>query len=243
VGWTLTDGQWVTSNGLQVSGRAARPSGYNPSIGRGSMVWNLPWPIDQISTQHANRVTSLKIPLVGGVSVFDTRTDALNITLNGQIVTDTHAEQLEWKRFMYEQLILDTTYFYLYTYYTPGGYCRFYGPCYCRNLSFQHSTRTVHYLPYVLTVVSIVSDEYIYGSYLWQDSEGSGSPQIGEGGDGSDSLPASTIDHTGPVVVRLNDAAGAAYVVWEDSTGTPVVKINSYGDVQYTGLILGKSVI
>lgn len=240
--WTLTDGQWVTSNGLQVSGRTARPSGYNPSIKRGEMVWNLPWPIDQVSTQHANRVTSVKIPLVGGVSVFDTRTDALNLTFNGQIVTDTHAEQLEWKRFMYEQLILDTTYFYLYTYYT-GEYRRFYGPCYCRNLSFQHSTRTVHYLPYVLTVVSLVSDEYIIGSYRWQDPQGGEGQQAGPGGDGIDSDPTNTIDQTGPVVIRLNDAAGAAYVVWEDTAGTPVVKINSYGDVQYTGLILGKSVI
>jgi len=244
MGWVYSDGVWTTTNGLPLSSRTPAPSGYNPTIRRAGMQWNLPRPIDQLNAQHSNSVETVKVPLVGGVTVTDATRGELNLTLNGVLVTDTHADQLEWKKLMYEELIYNTSPFTLFTYYT-GNYQRFYINCRCRSLKFDHTTRTVRRLPYTLTILVPDGKEYVAGTYIWNDPQGGEGQQAVPAGTtaatGTDTNPTDRVTYNGPLTIQLNDAAGASYIVWEDITGAATVKINSLGDVQYTGLVLSKN--
>lgn len=133
---------------------------YRPTVRRGSTMYALPLPLMQTTEQFGQDVRSTKVPLQNGILISSMQLQAATISFSGIIcvrnpqdyyrtgvvsgwVTDIEQEKANLYTYLLGQQIAMTR-FYRY----PTGTKRWYSNPVCTSLTFEHTTRTVLYLPY-----------------------------------------------------------------------------------------------
>ena len=221
------------SNSVMVAGRDCNVFLYNPMIFFStSAAWfDLPQPVESTTEEYSMDIRTVKIPLQDGIRVIDVSRGPLTLSLSGKIVKDTHGEVLEVQSYMQQMLTRTPESFTFYRYYDGAGYGIYYANCYCSNLVFTPTTRTVNYLPYTLSILVPDGKERTQGTY---------SPRVDEGGDsgigdGSGVVWDDYQHRPGPLRLDLGHNTGPNALIIEDSTGQTVAKFTTDGDILYTG--------
>lgn len=145
---------------------------YAPTVRRGATVYQLPLPLLTTGERFGQDVRSTKVPLQNGILVSNTQLQAAEISFSGIIcvgnpqdrnrvgaatgmVTSILTEEDRLISYLFGAQIPMTKF---YRYYT--GTKRWYQNCICTSLTFDHSSRTVNYLPYSFSL--IVPDGKVY---------------------------------------------------------------------------------
>jgi len=190
-------------------------------------------PLEVRDYSYSNRIAMTQVPLQDGAVVYDVRRGPLTLSIQGKLNGFTSVEDMLVKQdSLHTYLCGGTTTptsFTFFTYYdaTNGNY-RWFKGCYSQDLQFHHSSRTKLYLPYSFTVV-------VPDGIEWEKTDAAATPDPDD--------PFVSVGLYGPRVVRLSDNAGATGFVVINSDGDIVFKVDSQGNVTYTGVLLQVSSI
>jgi hypothetical protein len=184
-------------------------------------------PVLSLSESYANRVGLEHVPLINGDVVTFTRKDVLRLNLSGTMnytnKSSIPTQQELLIKFMIGIKGEDPEPFTFYRFH-HADYRRWWGPCYCESLQFNHNSRSVRTLDYDISLVIPNGREFISGAIPLKSNE--------VGGTHDDPLIHYEYRY-GPRVIELGDSAGESYVVFNDDTSTPVMKVDSEGNVEY----------
>ena len=156
--------------------------GYRPRIRRGGTTYDLPMPLLAMGEAFSRRVRTTEIPLQDGLFATESTRGALQLNFNGSIIVGNQQDNaraigmvatiMAERDLMIEHLNGSDEPFIFYRYIpaaTLGGVeygdtvkTRWYKDCWCTNLSFDFSNRTVVHLPYSFTLLVPDGVEWVY---------------------------------------------------------------------------------
>lgn len=185
-------------------------------------------PLDQSDVQFSNRVRISTVPLQNGGALYDIRRAPCVMSFSGQMhvsqVTGAKEDILTLASLLHTHLCGGTgtpAKFTFYRHYdsTNGNY-RWWRNCACNDLQIHWTSRTLSWVPYSFSFTSADGVEY---------------EQIGTTTHDPD-VPAITEYASGPQLVKLADDAGESSFVIKNASGNTVFRVDSLGNVYYTGL-------
>lgn len=209
---------------------------YAPRIVKGSGTLDLSangyTPLTVCDEGFVTRLRTTEVPLMNGAVVFDARRGPATVSFQGVMHIDpdlyTKEDILTRKDDLHTYLIGGTgtpEKFSFYRYYDAStGNHRWYKDCYCQDLQFHWTSRTKVHLPYSFTI--LVPD-----GIEWEVHPND--PNAGHDPDD----PFVDIGLLGPRVIQLDDDAGASAFSVVNSSGQIVFKVDSAGNVLYTGYL------
>lgn len=212
----------------------ADPSLYSPRIKRstsGTLLLHPDYtPLNVVSQQYVNRITSAQIPLQDGAVIFDARRGPVTVSFQGVISNADTPEEMRLRMTTLHTYLIggksSPLKFTFYRYFNPGVGYRYWRNCVCSDLAFDDGSRTVKHMPYSFTIMSEDGCEYL-------DLV---NPDIGDTHDADNPTVTETLE--APQIVRLADSAGASKFNILNSDDEIVFQVDSQGNCIYTGTFM-----
>lgn len=209
---------------------------YNPTLKRGTSIFNLNQDsagvlaLSQRNESYNTRIAYTEIPLQNGAVVYNAQRGPLRVSFSGTMTFDTKEDLLEKKDTLVEWLIGGTGEPESFTFYTyldeTTGNRRYYRDCYCDGgLSFDPNSNTGKLIDFTFSIIVPDGREYSV-----TDSPGPFTTDTED--------PFVTINLLGPRTMRLSDSSGDTAVTFVNNSGDIMFKIDSVGNVFYTGVLI-----
>jgi len=189
------------------------------------------------SETYTVRVSSSEIPLIDGTFVFDIKRGSATVALRGVMVYNTRDDLLEKKTELVTWLTGGASTPEPFTFYTFYGQRnrRYFVDCYLNgDVSFNFGSRTVRHVEFDAQLLVPSGIEY---EWVSTDS-GAGNPvPPGPITNPDNDEPFVNIHLSGPRTIILKDDAGNDSFQVMNSQGVIIYKVDSLGNVQYSGIV------